>query len=214
MSKPSVAVLGSGVVAQVLAKGFQKHGYPVRLGNRDPRKLEAVAKATGLSAFSLAEAIREAEVVVLAVKGTASESVIQSLGPGLAGKVVIDATNPIADAAPQHGVLVYFTGANESLMERLQALSPEGRFVKAFNSVGNAHMVDPAFPGGRPTMFIAGNDPAAKQVVSAILADFGWDAEDMGGVEGARPIEALCQLWCIPGFLRNQWAHAFKLLKP
>jgi predicted dinucleotide-binding enzyme len=98
-------------------------------------------------------------------------------------------------------------------MERLQKAFPDVRLVKAFNSVGNARMVDPQFAGGRPTMFICGNDAAAKDRVARLLDQFGWDAEDMGGVEAARAIEPLCMLWCIPGFLRNQWTHAFKLLR-
>jgi hypothetical protein len=110
-------------------------------------------------------------------------------------------------------VLKFFTTHDESLMERLQREYPEARFVKAFNSVGHAHMVNPAFQGGRPTMFICGDDEAARGKVAAILDQFGWEAADMGGPEAARAIEPLCMLWCIPGFLRNEWSHAFKLLR-
>jgi predicted dinucleotide-binding enzyme len=159
------------------------------------------------------EAAKFAEVVVLAVKGTAAESAVDLAGAGLDGKVVLDATNPIGDAPPQNGVLVYFTAANESLMERLQKKAPKAKFVKAFSSVGNAFMVNPDFGGTRPTMFICGNDADAKATATKLLDQFGWDAEDMGPVEAARPIESLCILWCLPGFLRNQWSHAFKLLK-
>jgi predicted dinucleotide-binding enzyme len=73
-------------------------------------------------------------------------------------------------------------------------------------------MVNPKL-SATPSMFIAGNDAAAKQEATEILTKFGWETVDMGGVEAARPIEALCQLWCEPGFLRNDWAHAFKYLK-
>ena len=126
---------------------------------------------------------------------------------------MIDATNPIADAAPRNGVLRYFTDINGSLMERLQALAPGAKFVKAFSSVGSAFMVDPDFDGLKPTMFICGNDEGAKQEVTSILTTFGWDTEDMGTVEAARAIEPLAMLWCIPGIRRNSWSHAFKLLK-
>ena len=125
---------------------------------------------------------------------------------------MIDATNPIS-GPPQNGVLSFFTSLDKSLMELLQRQFPKARFVKAFNSVGNARMVDPDFGGVRPTMFICGNDSAAKSTVARILDQFGWETEDMGGVEAARAIEPLCILWCIPGFLRNEWTHAFKLLK-
>ncbi len=110
-------------------------------------------------------------------------------------------------------MLRFFTNANESLMERLQRAFPNVRFVKAFNSVGHALMIDPRLPGGKPTMFICGNDDAAKAAVAEIIRDVGWNVEDMGMVEAARPIEALCILWCIPGFLRNEWHHAFALMK-
>jgi predicted dinucleotide-binding enzyme len=98
-------------------------------------------------------------------------------------------------------------------MERLQRAVPAAHFVKAFSSVGNAFMVDPQFEGGKPTMFICGNDDAAKQTVRGILDQFGWETADMGKIEAARAIEPLCMLWCIPGIARNEWSHAFKLLR-
>jgi predicted dinucleotide-binding enzyme len=151
---------------------------------------------------------------VLAVKGTAAEEVLDQCGAAnLANKTIIDTTNPIGNEPPDHGVIRYFTNANESLMERLQAKVPAARFVKAFNSIGNAFMVNPPFKP-TPTMFICGNDAAAKTEATKILESFGWEVADMGMAPSARPIEALCQLWCAPGMLRNDWAHAFKLLKP
>jgi len=126
---------------------------------------------------------------------------------------VIDSTNPISKEPPVNGVLKFFTTLEDSLMERIQALLPDAKLVKAFNSVGNTKMYKPGFKDGPPTMFICGNDEEAKKKVSAILRSFGWESEDMGKIEAARAIEPLCILWCIPGFLRNQWTHAFKLLK-
>jgi len=129
------------------------------------------------------------------------------------GKVVIDATNPIASTPPVNGVLKFFTTLDESLMERLQKLVPDAKLVKAFNIVGNAFMYKPQLPGGPPTMFICGNDARAKKLVTDILTAFGWETEDMGAAEAARAIEPLSILWCIPGILHNRWTHAFKLLK-
>lgn len=206
-------VLGSGVVGRVLAGGLLKHGHAVTIGTRSAEKLadwKADHPAGEIGSF--ADAARDAEIVVLAVKGTAAVDVLAAAG-NLAGKVVIDATNPIADAPPENGVLAFFTGQNDSLMERLQRDHPEARFVKAFSCVGNAHMVNPDFAGGPPTMFICGADPTAKEIVTGILDQFGWETEDLGGAEAARAIEPLCMLWCIPGFLRNEWGHAFKLLR-
>jgi 8-hydroxy-5-deazaflavin:NADPH oxidoreductase len=133
-------------------------------------------------------------------------------GVYLAGKAVIDATNPIAGDLLTNGVLRFFTTLDESLIERLQCEFERVRFVKGFNSVGHARMVNPTFKGGTPTMFICGNDEAAKKTVRGILDQFGWETADMGQVEAARAIKPLCLLWCIPGFLRNEWMHAIKLL--
>lgn len=209
-----VGVLGSGDVAKTLALGFAKHGHQVQVGTRTPAKLqEWAATQQSVAVGTFTTAAEFGQVVVLAVKGTAAREVLESAGKAsIAGKTVIDATNPIADAAPVNGVLRFFTDINESLMEQLQKAFPDANFVKAFNSVGNACMVNPQFPGGKPTMFICGNGEAAKAAVSGILAQFGWETADMGKAEAARAIEPLCMLWCIPGFLRNDWVHAFKLL--
>ena len=162
---------------------------------------------------SFAETAAFSDLIVLAVKGTVALAALRAAGgENLAEKTVIDATNPIADRPPTNGVLRFFTTLDESLMERLQREFASARFVKAFNSVGNACMVNPQFKGGKPTMFICGNDDTAKKTVTGILDQFGWETVDMGKAEAARAIEPLCMLWCIPGFLRNDWIHAFKLL--
>lgn len=211
-----VAVLGSGVVGEVLANGFLKHGYEVMRGSRDQDKLSDWKKNAGSKAStgSFQDAAKFAEIIVLAVKGTAAESALHLSGiENLKDKTVIDATNPIADLPPVNGVLQFFTDYNSSLMEKLQKLAPKANFVKAFSCVGNAFMVNPSFSGGKPTMFICGNNSQAKSKVTEILTQFGWETEDMGSAEAARAIEPLCMLWCIPGLSRNQWSHAFKLLK-
>ncbi|MFC4763021.1 NADPH-dependent F420 reductase [Dyella koreensis] len=209
-----VGIIGSGVVAETLASGFIKHGHQVMLGTREVAKLEPWLQANpGGRAGGMAEAAAFGDLVVLAVKGGAARDALSLAGADhLVGKLVIDATNPIADRPPVNGVLSFFTTLDESLMERLQKAFPAARFVKAFNSVGNRQMVNPAYPGGRPSMFICGNDDAAKQVVRGILDQFGWETADMGKIEAARAIEPLCMLWCIPGLLHNEWTHAFKLL--
>jgi predicted dinucleotide-binding enzyme len=211
-----IGVLGSGVVGETLANGFLKHGYEVMRGSREPKKLAAwKEKASGKAQVgTFADAARFGEIVVLAVKGTASEAALEQAGlPNLASKVVIDATNPIADEPPQNGVLKFFTTLSDSLLERLQRKAPNVRLVKAFSCVGSAWMVNPDFGGQTPTMFICGNDEGAKTQVKPILDKFGWETEDMGSAEAARAIEPLCMLWCIPGLRQNRWGHAFKLLK-
>lgn len=209
-----VAVLGSGTVGDVLADGFLKHGYAVIRGSRDPQKLAAWAGGKAhVSTATFGDAAAAADLVVLAVKGTVAEELVKSLAAQLAGKVVLDATNPIADKPPQSGVLSYFTSLDDSLMERLVAAAPAAHFVKAFSSVGNANFVNPDFQGTLPTMFICGDDAAAKATATEILAQFGWEAADMGASIAARAIEPLCMLWCIPGMTGGGWTHAFKLLK-
>ncbi len=209
-----IGVLGSGVVAKALGSGFLKHGHDVTMGTRSPAKLEEWAKENANGKVgSFADAAQFGELLVLAVKGAAALDALRTATtPNLAGKPVIDTTNPIADVPPTNGVLKFFTNLDESLMERLQREFGNVRFVKAFNSIGSPFMVNPQFKGGTPTMFICGNDESAKKTVSGILDQFGWETVDMGKVEAARAIEPLCMLWCIPGFLRNDWAHAFKLL--
>lgn len=211
-----VGVLGSGQVGEVLANGFIQHGYDVMRGTREPGKMEEWKPPGGAKAQvgTFADTAKFGDIVVLAVRGSAAESVIQLAGlENLAAKTVIDTTNPISDVPPVNGVLHYFTTMEESLMERLQKRAPQAKFVKAFSCVGNAFMVNPKLPGGPPTMFICGNDAGAKHDTEEILKKFGWDIEDLGGVEAARAIEPLCILWCIPGFIRGQWGHAYKVLR-
>ncbi len=211
-----VGVIGSGVVGQTLAAGLVKHGHEVEIGTREPANLKDwAAKNPGVRVKSFAEAAAFGRVVILAVAGQVALEALKLIGPkALQGKPVMDACNPIGAGPPAAGVLSYFTGPNESLMERLQQAYPAAHFVKAFNSVGAGQMVNPQFSGGRPTMFICGNDAEAKKTIAEICDQFGWDVEDMGAVEAARAIEPLCRLWCIPGVGKGDWsAHAFKLLR-
>lgn len=212
-----VAIIGSGIVGRVLAQAFVSEGHQVALGTRDTSKEEVVKFKTENPAISIGDFATTAaygDIIVLAVGGAVALSAIELAGTqNFANKVVVDATNPISSEPPVHGVLKFFTDYNSSLMEQIQLKLSEAKLVKAFNSVGNALMYKPNFNGIKPTMFICGNDESAKKAVTTILDTFGWETEDMGKAEAARAIEPLCILWCIPGFINNQWMHAFKLLK-
>lgn len=209
-----IGIIGSGEVGRTLGAGFLDKGYDIMIGSRDGTKAAAVDEAFGtdIHTGTFAEVARWAELVVLAVHGSAAEGVAGDLASELAGKTVIDVTNPISDAAPENGVLKFFTTLDESLGERVQTAAPEAHVVKAWNSVGHRHMVDPDFVI-QPTMPICGNSEEARMEVTAILEAFGWSVEDMGLMTAARAIEPLCILWCIPGFLRNDWDHVFALVK-
>ena len=212
-----VGIIGSGIVGRVLATGFLNEGHQVMLGTRNIGKEDLVKwknenKNGVLGSFQ--ESAQFGELVVLAIAGLVAEDAIKLAGKEhLSNKIIIDATNPIATVPPENGVLKFFTTLDESLMEKIQKQLPDAKVVKAFSCVGNALMYKPNFNGSIPTMFICGNDDPAKKTVTDILTSFGWETEDMGKVEAARVIEPLSILWCIPGFIRNQWTHAFKLLK-
>jgi hypothetical protein len=184
------------------------------IGTRDPAKLAEWRqdnRKTKVGSFS--ETAAFGEVLALAVKGSVAADVLRLAGSAnLDGKLVMDACNPIADAPPVNGVLKFFTTLDDSLMERLQRAFPKAHFVKAFSSVGHGQFVNPQYKAGKPTMFICGNDDGAKVVTAQILEQFGWETADMGKVESARAIEPLGMLWCVLGFTKNEWTHAFKLL--
>jgi hypothetical protein len=212
-----IGIIGSGEVGQTLATAFLKEGHDVMLGTRNTSKDEVVKWKNENPSGSVGkfdDTAKFGELLVLTTKGDAAENAVTMAGIiNFKNKVVIDTTNPTATEAPVNGVLKFFTSLDESLMERIQRLIPDAKLVKAFNIIGNDLMYKPNFPAGKPTMFICGNDDAAKKTVTDILTVFGHETEDMGKMEAARAIEPLCILWCIPGFIRNQWTHAFKLLK-
>ena len=211
-----IGILGSGDVGRDLSIGFASVGHQVKIGTRDPgsEKVKAWTAKAGpkASAGTFAEAARFADVAVLATLWSGTENAIRLAGPdNLAGKVVIDATNPLvfkSGAAPALAL-----GHTDSGGEQVQRWLPKAKVVKAFNIVGHAHMFHPNFPGGPPDMFICGNDAGAKKTVTEFLTSFGWPTTDIGGIEGARLLEPLCILWVIYGATTGSWNHAFKMLR-
>ena len=213
----TVGVIGSGAVGQTLAKGFAAHGYEVMIGTNTPSKQKELGEklGKGVCVGTFEQTANHGEILVLAVKGPAAASAVERAGAAhFVGKLVLDTTNPIAEAPPVNGVLKYFTNLDLSLMEQLQSAVPGARFVKAFSCIGAGLMVNPKVTGGKPSMFICGNDDRAKAEAKEILTKFGWEIEDMGKAEAARAIEPLAMLWCISGFLHNDWMRAFKVLRP
>jgi predicted dinucleotide-binding enzyme len=211
-----VGILGSGDVGQALGRGLVARGHEVKMGSRERINekaakwaAEAGAKA---STGDFAEAARFGELVILATAWAGAENALRLAGAeNLAGKVLMDVTNPLV--FPSGGPPALALGHTDSGGEQVQRWVPKARVVKAFNSVGFAHMVDPKFPGGPPDMFISGNDADAKAAVADIVKSFGWGVIDVGGIEGARLLEPLCILWITYGMRTKSWNHAFKMLR-
>ena len=216
MKTMKIGILGTGDVARALALGFVGVGHHVKFGTREPgapKVKELLARVGhGATAGTFADAAAFGDIVVLATLWSGTENAIRLAGPaGFKGKVVVDATNPLVFSPGAPPALAL--GHTDSGGEQVQRWLPGARVVKAFNSVGNAHMVNPSFPGGPPDMFIAGNDADAKRAVTELLTAFGWSTIDVGGIEGARLLEPLCILWVGYGIATGTWDHAFKLLR-
>ncbi len=217
MTPTKVGILGTGDVGRALGKGFAARGHDVKLGSRDAKneKAQAWAKENGpkASAGTFADAARHGDIIVLATLWSGTKSAIEMAGPdSFAGKLVIDATNPLD--ASGGGPPKLAVGHTDSGGETIQRWLPKAHVVKCFNIITARFMVDPKFPGGPPDMWIAGNDEGAKKKVGEILRDFGWnDPIDTGGIEGARLLEPLCILWVNYGVRTGQWNHGFKLLR-
>jgi 8-hydroxy-5-deazaflavin:NADPH oxidoreductase len=210
-----VAVLGTGEVARALAQGFAATGHTVTIGTREPARATTVKLLAdvghGANAATTDRAAADAELVVLAVLGTAAETVVRTAGPEhLVGKTLIDVTNPLSF---ETGAPSLFVGFSDSLGERVQRAAPKAHVVKAFNIVGNAHMFKPDLPGGPPDMYYCGNDAGAKRQVEKILDSFGWPSIDIGGIDGARLLEPLCLLWVRSMMAVGSPNIAFKLLR-
>jgi predicted dinucleotide-binding enzyme len=216
MSKMNIGILGTGDVGRVLGSGFAGLGYKVKIGSREadnPKLKEWIGKTgPNASGGTFADAAAFGEAIVIATSWSGTENALRLAGhENFKNKVVIDATNPLkyAPNAPPSLAIGHTDSAGETVQRWLEG----ARVVKAFNIVGNAHMVRPTFAGGPPDMFIAGNDADAKKTVSGFLSEFGWSTIDIGGIEGARLLEPMCILWVTFGIRSGSWNHAFKLLR-
>ncbi|MFZ5515885.1 MAG: NADPH-dependent F420 reductase [Candidatus Zhuqueibacterota bacterium] len=211
-----IGILGTGDVGKVLGKGLIELGHQVKIGSRDPKKVQDWVQSNGknASAGAFAEAAEFGELIVLAVAWSGCKNAIsQAQLNNFAGKVVLDATNPLvfeAQGAPPRLAL----GHTDSGGEQVQRWLPGAHVVKAFNSVGNLHMVKPDFSDGPPDMFICGNDDSAKKTVRELSQSLGWSVIDLGDITSSRLLEPLAMIWIVHLFRNNfNPNHAFKLLK-
>lgn len=209
-----IGILGSGDVAKSLGRGFLKQGHEVTWGSREPGKLAPWVRESGKGASSgtFSETAKFGELVVLAVHGTKSVDTIQIAGvDNFKGKVVIDATNPLDMSGGVPPKLV--GGLGTSGGELNQSALPGAFVVKAFNTVGHAHFYQPEFAAGPPDMFLCGENGNAKEQVSLICKDFGWNPIDVGGIGVSHYLEATAMIWIITAFTGGHWNQAFKLLR-
>jgi 8-hydroxy-5-deazaflavin:NADPH oxidoreductase len=209
-----VAILGTGQVAIDLAQGFVSRGHSVVFGTRDvkgERALKAVTTVVGSSAALYADAARQADMAVLATAWSGAQNAVQLTGDAnLAGKLLIDVTNPLDFSSGKPQLTLGFP---QSAGATIQAWLPNAKVVKAFNIIASTHMVDPKFADGQPDMFIAGNDATAKLQTAEILKAFGWrSAIDMGDISKSYLLEALAMTWIDYAVTRNHLSHGFSLL--
>lgn len=209
-----VGILGSGDVAKALGRGFLEEGHEVMLGSREPAKLASWVRESGKGASSgtFSETAAFGELMALAVHGTKSVDAIRTAGVDhFRGKIVIDATNPLEMSASGPPTLV--GGLGTSSGELNQRALPDALVVKAFNTVGNAHFYKPEFAGGPPDMFVCGDDARAKEQISRLCRDFGWNPVDVGGIALSHYLEAAAMIWIITAYTGGHWNQAFKLLR-
>jgi hypothetical protein len=205
-----IAVLGTGMVGQALASGLARLGHTVTVGTRDPEATLARTEPDGMgnppfatwhadhddiALATYADATKGAELVVLAGNGGAALDMLTAAGAdNLAGTVLIDISNPLDFSAGFPPTL--FVKDTDSLGEQIQAAFPETRVVKTLNTLTAPLMVDPGQLGEATTVFVSGDDAAAKATVTEILTGFGHqDVIDLGGIETARGTEMLLPLW-------------------
>lgn len=209
-----IGIIGSGDVAQTLAGGYLAKGHEVKLGTRSPEKLNDWLATAGANASvgSFADAAQFGEAVFVCASGAAALSAVEMAGAeNFKGKTVIDVTNPLDFS---EGVPPKFAATlGNSLGEQIQNALPAANVVKAFNTINSTTMIDPHFGDETAVLFIAGNDENAKAETRRLAEEFGWNVEDLGGIEQSFFLEAFASMWVNYAFKHNTWTHAFKFLK-
>ena len=185
----NIVIVGAGNVGRALAAGWKRAGHAVALAVRDPERGDPQgAKREGFALVPARNAAQRGDVIVLAVPWDAVGGAIEALGP-LAGKIVIDATNPLTNE------FTLALGHSDSAGETVARLARGARVVKAFNTTGAKNMSDAHYAGGRLMMPVAGDDRAAKETVMALAADLGFEPVDAGPLTMSRYLEPMALVW-------------------
>jgi len=193
-----IAVIGTGNVGEALGPEFAAQGHTIVYGSREPMRQDVkdlVAKTGhGASATTQKEAVVGADIVVIAVPGTAAADVVKSLGD-LSGKIILDPTNRVNRNTPD-GWANYDRPANASSnAELIQSLAPGAKVVKAFNTLNVRQMTDPETAGGPITIAVAGDDAQAKATITALIKGMGLEAVDFGPLRFAGVLEEMLVTW-------------------
>lgn len=194
-----IGILGAGHVGGTLGRAFAHVGHEIIFGVPNPAKekyrqlVESIGPKASMA--SVQEAAEAGEVVEIATPWPATEEAITSVAGALAGKVIIDSTNPLR---PDYSGLA--VPPDSSAAELIAGWAPEARVVKAFNHVGYQVMANPRYTNGAAMALVAGNDEDARTVVLDLARAIGFDVQDAGGIHAARMMEQLCMLWIYLGF--------------
>jgi predicted dinucleotide-binding enzyme len=191
-----IAIIGTGNVGSALGPEFAALGHTIVYGSRTPNEQDVkdlVARTgRGATAATQPEAVRGADIVVLAVPGNLAVDITKSLGD-LAGKIILDPTNVVdrsaSDGYANHGV------PGGSNAERIQAAAPNAKVVKAFNTLNWSKMVDPQSSGGPVSIPIVGDDPAARATVAELVKGMGLEPVDLGPLRFANTLEEMLVIW-------------------
>jgi predicted dinucleotide-binding enzyme len=205
-----IAIIGAGNVGAALGRNWAGKGHAIRFGLRDPGAARYALLAAHGTLLSPAEAAAGAEAVVLATPWGATEAAVKGLGD-LSGKIVLDATNPLAMGPQGLGLAI---GHTDSAGERVAAWLPGAAVFKTLNTTGAETMANPSVFPVRPVMFVAGDDAARKPAVLSLIADLGFEAVDAGPLSNARLLEAHAMLWIDLALKRGQGrSFAFALAR-
>ncbi len=214
-----IAVLGTGMVGNVIGTKLIQLGYEVKMGSRTASNEKALAwvKANGknASAGTFADAAAFGEIIFNCTKGDVALQALEQAGAeNLGGKVLIDVSNPLDFSKGMPPSLIPSLANTNSLGEEIQKLLPETKVVKTLNIVNCEVMVDAGKSGGDPTMFLSGNDSEAKAEVKTILEKFGWkDIIDLGDITTARGTEMLLPIWLRTWAATGNGHFAFKIVR-